>query len=437
MRTKEHILETIATRTFEQVLAPQLVAIPRLQGTDYGVDYHVEVYGGTGRVVRGFDVQVKHLPSAPESAPTVTDLMYPQQIFRSSDLCQVVPFCIKVSHLRRWLDADVAQGPTLLFTGNQHDVMFVWITDLWDYYLKWHSHLLENSKTVTIYLNSVRCLPPPRPLNVSSGKSRHVPDQQEDANPRVCLCEASTKDSPLIGEWARPGSIDSLMNVAISIYCQHSSRARHIHADFNTEGCWNHLASASVANEWLFVVFARFIGTLTPTPDMLLWARQTLSSWDRWAHVPAALRVVSTRHHCDSSRIIIDEISESLLDGRSYARWSTLKADLDDTEWHYAYEEFLAALADLLQAGVKVYRSAVAEQALVECFAQHAYSVCPINVFARALATLWRSNSFTLSATPKALAKLCQVDERAFSDRGAALLRRTASRWYDEYRDGK
>jgi hypothetical protein len=431
VRASSHIKESIACRAFEHALHPNLVPHPTRQGADYGIDYLVNVFGDDGELDRTFAAQIKYADPAAIEPPNLDWwAMNEWLILTRFGLPgpRITRLAISKQRIREYLDRVKTPADTLLVAANDTQLLSVWLSDLYTYWLRWIPNVLNGKGSLTLVLNSVRG-------NWRKRQSFAHPDA-ETAPETILLREVD----PSSGGWfdgnERAGTIDSIANVAFTAYLQTRDRNTMRGRTIDVGGLWSFLAAEGKNRPIVPLLFGKQLSLLAVTEEMSEWALEIASQWQDPFAIPLAFYILSAtanRDHASAALDLLEKIDSRAQYWSEYFRQQS-KAGY---EAGYAYldNEFACAIARFLGSTVDRHRSERAQAVLVRAFGNFPYSVQPPNFYGWRLAELAQNKRLVKGRSLEQLRRWCHVDGSVNGEPLMRAVRETNSRWHHEYEE--
>lgn len=295
-RSESSVLEKIGTQAFVAACHPYLVEQEFGQGKDFGTDYVVQIFDRTGKKLSWFKAQVKHAPPSEIFFPFRTrELVWEWDNGLPTEPLKLLPYDLDLEGFHQHLQPNQEPIPTLLFLGNEHDIFYVWLQDLYDYYLKWIRKANRESGSIRVYLTNARGM-----LRIVQGGNVRLPLRPNDPGVPAFHYDGTQPSLSMnappvrsIDEFCQPGNIDSLCNLGVSMYLQNvRPRSSHLQ-EFDIEGYWKILEEKIRGGPWIATLFARFLGLLVPTGPMVDWATPILERWECPYRLPAAIQMLA------------------------------------------------------------------------------------------------------------------------------------------------
>lgn len=429
-RDLSHLRETVACRAFEYMLDPHLLAHPTRQGLDYGVDYIVSVFGPEGEPDWSFNVQVKYVNPRSVSKPSTSQkgIEEYERNFRTIYPTSIARVRLDKRHLRNYLDRIRTPADTLLVAANENDFFYLWLNDLYDYYLRWLPGVINGDGTLTIILNSIRSL-----IRRWDGRLLRPGEESYALGLETLLLgKVDTKTPGWLGYWCKPGTIDSVQNVALSAYLQTVDPRTKYRFEPDLQGYWNFLAKEKETKVWVRLVLGNYLSLLPATSEMIAWAIKTLRDWNCVWDIPTAFYVLTGSLDLRAAREGID-----LLQGiedtwhdywRQYFELHKM-TDQEDSRFDF---EYLRSIAYFLATCVHRHRLVEGQRALVRAFGNFDYSLSIPNVFANALVSLVRRRRLLTDKSLKTLLHWCAVSASDPPSKVADAIYDTTGRWETE-----
>jgi hypothetical protein len=382
-RPVAHVNETIACRTFENALDERFTAQPTFQGNDYGTDYYVLRFDAEGNRLNKFEAQVKHLP---EMLPVNDQLRYLLDVYRFPRSSHTVytRLQLKKHKINTYIN-QLSNTQVLFVTASKTEMLYCWLNDYYDYFLRWYYKANQKAESHGIYLNSIRSF-------VRSDENRpywpRTTGYVEKAD-ALWLHEAELSRGGWFGEWNHPGTIDSITNVAFSAYFWAWNNQILVREEFDVNGFWIDITTKAVERPILFLLFSNFVGQLTPTDNMISWAEDEILNWTNAINFPVAFQILSKFQDQEKLKKLLEHIQ--VING-SYSLYHSLiqlilkdglaiQSDRIEFDFYIAYSLFL-------YRHVKTTKMAEAQDQLVYHFTQFDYSISVPNVFGQMIRLL-------------------------------------------------
>lgn len=429
VRALSHIKESIACRAFEHALHPNLVPHPTRQGADYGLDYLVNVFGDNGELDRTFAAQIKY---ADRTAIVRPDLdwwaMNEWLILTRFGLPGPVITRLTLSkqRIREYLDRVKTPADTLLVAANDAQVLSIWLSDLYAYWLRWIHHLLDGDGSLTIVLNSVRG-------DWRKRQSFAHPDA-ETAPETIMLRELD----PSSGGWfdgnQRPGTIDSIANVAFTGYVQTRERNMMRGRTVDVAGLWSFLAVEGKNRPIVPLLFGKQLSMLAVTEEMSEWALGAARHWQDPFAIPVAFYILSATANRDHASAALDVLERIDSTAQYWAGYFPQQSKAGyHADYTYLDNEFACAIARFLASSADRHRSERAQAILVRAFGNFPYSVHPPNFYGWRLAEMAEEKRLREGKSLEQLRRWCHVDGSVNGKALARAIRETNKRWRNEY----